>query len=283
MLFITTVEEYTIGGKIILGIFFVALGLMFLYYALKMFELGYVMLNKKPLYVHLYLKLRKLSPEQTSVLKRQFTFYNKLPKQQQSYFSHRVASFIKDKNFIGRGGLEITDEVKVLISSTAVMLTFGFRDFYIGLIDKIFVYPDAFYSKTNQDYHKGEFNPKLKALVLSWDDFVQGYNVNNDNLNLGIHEFVHAIHLNSIKERDVSSTIFKDSFKELTNLLAQNKSLRDELIASKYFRAYAYTNQFEFVAVVIETFIETPIEFKNQFPEVYSKVKQMLNFNFVGY
>src|SRR5690606_1527818 len=138
-------------------------------------------------------------------------------------------------------------------------------------------------STTNQEYHKGEFNPKLQVLVLSWKDFKNGFDVKNDNINLGIHEFAHAIHLNSIKERDVSSTIFADTFKELTTLLSEKEILRKELIESKYFREYAYTNQYEFLAVIIENFIETPTEFKTQFPEVYDKTKQMLNFNFAGY
>ncbi len=277
------IEDYALGSKVILGIFFTALAIMFFYYGFKMFEMAYVIRNKKPLFVHAYLKLKKLPVGQRAILETQFIFYTKLSAKEQTYFEHRVVSFIKDKNFIGRSGLEMTDEVKVLISSTAVMLTFGFRDYYIGLIDKIFVYPDAFYSNTNRDYHKGEFNPKLKALVLSWYDFKQGYNIGDDNLNLGIHEFAHAIHFNSIKEKDVSSTLFRDSFNELTTLLSNNKSLRKELIESKYFRAYAFTNQFEFLAVLIEYFMETPLDFKNQFPSIYDKVKQMLNFNFAGY
>lgn len=276
-------ERYTTASKVILGVFFAALVILFFYYAFKMFEMAYVMRNKKPFFVHFYLKLKKLTPKQQSILRLQFSFYNKLTSKQQLYFEHRVSSFITDKTFIGREGLIISDEVKILISATAVMLTFGFRDFYIALIDKIFVYPNAFYSRVNQEYHKGEFNPKLKALVLSWNDFRQGYNIGDDNLNLGIHEFTHAIHLNSMKEKDVSSTIFRDSFNELTNLLSNNDLLRKKLIASKYFRAYAFTNQFEFVAVLVEYFIETPKEFRNQFPRIYNKVKQMLHFNFAGY
>ena len=119
--------------------------------------------------------------------------------------------------------------------------------------------------------------------MLSWEDFKEGYDDDNDNLNLGIHEITHAIHINSVKERDVSSTIFSDSFKELSVLLTEKESLRNNLMASPYFRKYAYTNQFGFLAVAIENFIETPQEFKSQFPEVYNKVRQMLNFNIQGY
>jgi hypothetical protein len=270
-------------GDAIVAVFLTALIIMILYFGFRMFEMAYVMRKKRPLYNHIYLKLKKLSPKQLAILRNHFSFYNKLNEKQKQHFEHRVASFINDKTFIGREGLQITDEMKVLISATAVMLTFGFRDFYIGLMSKIFVYPDEFYSKSNNEYHKGEFNPRLGALVMSWKHFEEGYDIGNDNLNLGIHEFAHAIHLNSMKERDVSSTIFKDSFRELTNYLSKNKPLRDELIASEYFREYAYTNHFEFLAVIIESFIETPTKFKNQFPRIYDLTKQMLNFNFAGY
>ena len=276
-------KDYSVSSNILLGILFTVLGYIILYYCFKMIEMAYVLKYKKPLYHHFYYYLRSLSDNQKIVLKQQFSFYNKLTKKEKRYFEHRVASFILDKDFIGRDGLLISDEVRVLISATAVMLTFGFRDYYIGLISKIVVYPSAFFSNTNQQYHKGEFNPKLAALVLSWEDFKKGFFNEGDNINLGIHELTHAIHINSLKERDVSSTIFSDSFTELFELLNTNESLKLRLLESDYFRRYAFTNQFEFLAVVIENFIETPQTFKNQFPIIYSKVKQMLNFSVAGY
>lgn len=280
---ILLLEQFSKGGMAVLFFFIAILVGLMISYALKLLEMGYVMRTKKPFFVHNPFFLKTLSIEQRKILLDQFKFYKKLSPKHQQYFDHRVASFIKDKRFIGREGLQVTEEMRVLISATAVMLTFGFRDFYIGLIDNIFIYPDEFYSTTNESYHKGEFNPKLETLVLSWKDFKKGFDNDTDKVNLGIHEFAHAIHLNSIKERDVSSTIFSDSFKELTDLLAHEEALRKGLIESEYFRDYAYTNQYEFLAVIIETFIESPSEFRSQFPEVYDKTKQMLNFNFAGY
>lgn len=275
--------NFDLSSKILLGLLLAILVYIMLFYIFKMIEMGYVLKYKKPLYNHFYFSLKRLNANQITVLQAQFLFYRRLNSKEKRYFEHRVASFITDKDFIGRDNVVITDEIKVLISATAVMLTFGFRDFYIGLISKIIIYPKAFYSNTNKNYHKGEFNPKLATLVISWEDFQKGFTNNRDNINLGIHEFTHAIHINSIKERDISSTIFSDSFKELSHLLASNETLRNDLMASDYFRKYAFTNQFEFLAVAIENFIETPNEFKLQFPEVYSKVKQMLNFNVAGY
>lgn len=283
MNYLLLIQDDTLVSKIILGFLFAILFYMMLHYAFKMYEMTYVMRNKKPLYRHGLGRLRRLSENQQILLKQEFIFFRKLKPKEQPYFEHRVASFIKDKTFIGRDGLDVTDQMRVLISATAVMLTFGFRDFYIGMVGKIFIYPDQFYSNANGEFHKGEFNPKLGALVFSWKHFLEGYDIENDNLNLGIHEFAHAIHINSIKERDVSSTIFSDSFRELTDLLSNEKDLRERLIASEYFRDYAYTNQYEFIAVIIETFIETPDEFRSKFPQVYGKTRQMLNFGFAHY
>lgn len=280
---ILVIQQYTLSSKIILGIFFVAMAYIFINYGMKMIEMGYVLKYKRPLYNHFYFSLRRLNKNQKSILTRQVSFYKKLTAKEQTYFEHRVASFIKDKDFIGRDSLVVNDEMKVLIASTAIMLTFGFRDFYIGIISKIVIYPSSYYSNINKAYHKGEFNPRFKTLALSWEDFVKGFDNESDNLNLGIHEITHAIHINSMKERDVSSIIFSDTFKELSTLFSENESLRDELKASDYFRKYAFTNQFEFLAVAIENFIETPQEFKTQFPRIYNKIRQMLNFKVSGY
>jgi len=283
MPFINTSLQINVEANAVLFIFLAVFVIAILYLSFKTIEIVFVMHKRKPFYVHFYTVKRQLSQEQVSILKDKFSFYTKLSSKEQRFFEHRIVCFIKDKNFIGRDGLVVTEEMKILIAATAVMLTFGFRDYYIGLIERIFIYPTEFYSNFNKKYHQGELNPKLKALVFSWKHFEEGFDIANDNLNLGIHEFTHAIHLNSIRERDVSSTIFQDSFKELIEMLSNNENLRQELTTTRYFRDYAYSNHYEFVAVIIESFIESPKELLSKFPEVYHKVKQMLNFNFAGY
>lgn len=238
---------------------------------------------KKPIVTHFYLKLKKLTPIQLSILKNEYPLFGKLSDQHQSYFEHRVATFIDQTQFIGKQGLVVTEQMKVLVAATSIMLTFGFRKYLLDLINTVILYPESYYSQINEANHKGETNPQLKAIVFSWKDFKQGYNIGDDNLNLGIHEFGHAIHLNASINNDVSSVIFSRGFQNLTSYLQNNPRLREHLIASKYFRAYAYTNQFEFFAVLLENFIETPKEFKSQFPHLYSYIKEMLNFKFAGY
>ncbi|WP_159022652.1 zinc-dependent peptidase [Formosa sp. L2A11] len=227
--------------------------------------------------------MKKLNAEDKNLLKSKFNFYRHLSSKEQLYFDHRVSCFIKDKDFVGRKGLEVSREMKLLISAHAVILTFGFRDFFIGLIDKIFIYPDQFYSMSNASYHAGEINPMMKVLVISWEDFKDSLDLKGETVSLGIYEFTQAIHLNSMKEGDVSSTIFTDSFKELAAMLTKDEPLRQKLLRSRFFEGQAFLNQFQFLAVIMEHFIESPSEFRGQFPQVYAKTKQMLNFDFAGY
>ncbi|RSK41966.1 zinc-dependent peptidase [Mangrovimonas spongiae] len=277
------IKQNTVYDNIIGVLFIVAIGGFLGRFLFRYIEMGYALFKKKPIYTHLYLRPKTITSKQEQILVSKSHFYKRLSPKKRQYFRHRLALFMNEKSFVGRQDMEITEEVKVLISATAVMLTFGFRNFLIGMVDTILVYPAAFYSNTNNSLHKGEFNPKLKTVVLSWEDFVLGIDVSNDNLNLGVHEFAHAIHMNSIKYQDINGALFLKSFNELVTLLINNETLKQDLIESSYLRGYAYTNQYEFMAVVIEHFIETPSEFRSQFPQLYNKTKQMLNFNFAGY
>lgn len=248
-------------------------------------EMAYVEhISKRLFYNHIYLKKSKLDAQYQYILRTQFKFYNRLNKQQQSYFQHRMHYFISTKQFIGKGVI-VTDEMKALMAATATKITFGLRDYKIDLLDKILIYPDTYFSTYNGVYHKGEFNPAYGALVFSWKHVAEGYQIQDDNLNLAIHEFVHAVHFNYLQNRGKSSSaaIFLNTFNELSGFLNDQHQYRNNLLKSDYFRPYAHTNQFELLAVLIENFIETPTEFQQLFPEVYAKIKQMLNFNFYGY
>ncbi|MGC6432295.1 MAG: zinc-dependent peptidase [Jejuia sp.] len=246
-------------------------------------EMIYARFTKRPILVHFYLVKSALNKSNRLVLEKESSFYNKLERREQRFFRHRVATFIKKTNFEGREGFTITEDVKVRIAIVAIMLTFGFRNYLIKYLKHIVVYPTTYYSRFSKSENKGEFNARSKTVVLSWDNFIEGNKIDNDRLNLGIHEFAHAIHFNSIKNEDINSILFIDTFNELRDLLSSNDRLKQKLATSGLIRNYAFTNDSELLAVILETFIEAPTTFKLQFPNIYSMVKQMLNYHFKGY
>ncbi|MEM9897573.1 MAG: zinc-dependent peptidase, partial [Bacteroidota bacterium] len=135
-----------------------------------------------------------LKQKHKDFLLRNFTFYQKLPPKSKKIFERRVALFTSTKKFIPRQMNHVTWEMKVLISASAVQLTFGFPKVNLSWFKYILVYPDVFFSNANQAHHKGEVNPKAKSIVLSWKHFVEGY-LTPDGRNLGLHEMAHALRL----------------------------------------------------------------------------------------
>lgn len=257
---------------LIIGAFFLYTGM----FVVSLLDDISISLFQKPLYIHLYFKTKKITPEEEYILRQQFDFYKKLTEKQKSYFHHRLAAFIEKYEFISREGFQINKDVQTLIAGTYIMLTFGMRRYLIDSFDKIIVYPDEYYSSQNEQFHKGEFNPRMKAVVFSWKHFREGYQINNDNLNLGIHEFSHVVHHHSLRSNDGSSLAFRKHYEKL-NEEVNHPPNRQKLIESEYFRIYAFTNHFEFISVIIEHYFETPNEFKKQFPELYASVSMMLN------
>jgi Mlc titration factor MtfA (ptsG expression regulator) len=257
-------------------VFLLAFGLV-LRVIFKFLEYCFGLVSGKPFFVHFCPFPKKISSEAVHFLNSKFPFYTRLSDKKKTYFEHRIAVFVDNYEFVSRGNFVITEEVKVHIAATITMLSFGMRHYLCTVFDKIIIYPSVYYSNLSKQYHKGEFNPNAKAVVFSWEDFQKGYDISNDNLNLGIHEFAHVLHHHGLQSNDTSAMLFSRMYNEINDEVSIS-SVREQLIQSNYFRVYAFTNQFEFLAVILENFFETPLEFENQFPDLYAKVALMLNF-----
>ncbi len=253
------------------------LAFLLLFFAFYVVEIIYLRNHKKPLLVFVNVIFLKLSHSQQQILSNNFHFYTRLKPKYKRYFEHRVANFINSYAFVGRD-ISVTEEMKITVAGTAIMLTFGMRDYLNPLFKRIIIFPDIYYSEQTENYHKGEFNPKLASIVFSWKHFKEGIEINNDNLNLGLHEFTHAFHIHSLKSEKATAVLFNESLQNLFRVVS-NPELKKQLISSGFLRDYAYENQFEFVAVLLEYFFESPHEFKAKFPSIFLKVKHMINYN----
>ena len=111
----------------------------------------------------------------------------------------------------------------ILIAGTYVMLTFGMRYYLINTFRTIIINPASYFSISNQEYHKGEFNPIMKVVAFSWEDFLLGHQTTNDNLNLGLHEFAHVLHFHAMKSSDPSSVLFYDGFNKVITYFKDEK------------------------------------------------------------
>lgn len=218
---------------------------------------------------------QQMNGAQRAIVTRHITFYNNLSPANKLYFEHRVLKFIDTYKFIGREGVVITLKMKILIASTAVMLTFGMRRYLFASFSNIIIYPHNYFSKITKKQHKGETNPRFGTIVFSWDDFLEGIKIEDNNRNLGLHELSHAMYFSFLKTRSFTAVVFLDNFNILLERLKDRK-LQRKIVKSGYLRQYGFQNKFEFLSILIEHFFETPEEFKEKLPEIYRMVKVMM-------
>ena len=257
----------------LVSVFFVSLLSIYLLFVIV--EPIFIFLFNRPIYIHFYPFPYKLTSVQQALLARYYPFYTRLSSRKKRYFEHRVVKFLKRYQFVGRD-IEITDDIKLLIAGSYVMLTFGLRRFLIRVFQTIIVYPHSYNLSSNDNFHKGEFNAKAKAVVFSWEDFLLGLQSENDNVNLGLHEFGHALHFHGLSSKDASAIVFYDAFNVVISYFL-DPNLKKQLQQKGYFRDYAYVNEFEFMAVVFEYFFESPELFKKNHPTLFAHVSIMLN------
>lgn len=164
--------------------------------------------------------------------------------------------------------------MKVLISASAIQLTFGYPKVHLEWFRYILIYPDSFFSQANQQHHRGEVNAKSKSIVLSWKHFVEGY-LEADGRNLGLHEMAHALRLeNRIRNSQynfLDSSIMDEWERQATATMGEMRSGNET-----FFRSYGATDQEEFFAVAVENFFERPADFKQQHPYTYSTLCRLL-------
>lgn len=253
-----------------------AFGSWVVYMLFRVFETWYANKTDRLIYRDVWV-FRTLSRKQKEILQTNNEFYKNLSPKEQRRFEYRIKVFLGETKFVGREGLVVTEEMKVLIAATAMMITFGRKNYAYELVDYVLLYPDVFYSAANDAYHKGEFNPMQKTIVFSWKDFEYGYRITDDNLNVGIHEFVHALQIGAKRSYDIDALRLERVFQRILRRLT-NQEVKDKLDEVKYFRAYAFTNQYEFMAVMTEYFFESPLNFKEYFPELFYHTETLLNF-----
>jgi len=181
--------------------------------------------------------------------------------------------FIDTKEFTTRDGLQLTTEMILTISSAAIKITFGLSDFRLALFHTIIIYSDEFYSKVSQAQVKGETNA-AGVIVFSWKDLIFGVSIPNDSINLGYHEFAHALFLENLMNPYENS--FKKYYREWLVFITNYDKLK-EVKRRHIFRDYAAVNEAEFFAVALENFFEKPDNFKKELPYLYEYMTKILN------
>jgi Mlc titration factor MtfA (ptsG expression regulator) len=200
-----------------------------------------------------------------NLLSSKFSYFRLLDDKEQKLFVSRLRYIRDEKHFVGRG-LELTEEMEVIVSAAIAQLTFGLSEFDLEDFSEIHLTPGTFYSRiVGQDVKGLTFDSG--RIILSWKDFEEGYAIANDKINLGLHELAHAFFLDYFAVGEIENEFHEWN----TAALREIQSMRMGT-DSHFLRDYAATNIQEFWACSVECFFEAPVEFKKNIPDLYIKM-----------
>lgn len=231
-------------------------------------------LNLKHTLVNLFLRSSS-KHECHEVLSKWNSYYTALSKKHQQSFVIRTLLFLNTTNFGSKEGFKLTTEMKLVISSAFVEITFGLKQDVLNIFKTVFVTPSSYAYKGRDVLYDGDVNTVTKQVNMSWPAVEKGFIITNDGLNIAIHEFSHCLIIEHVKG-SYFSKIFNDADLNSWKELATTKLplIRE----GKYtiFRDYGGTNLMELFAITLETFFEQPHEFYSYSPTFYRTTAKVL-------
>lgn len=213
----------------------------------------------------LWLYTKTLSGERQEILKEKFPYYKNLSQNARSEFRRRVHHFLINKEFISSDGIEVTEEMKVMIAATSIQLLFGREAYYLSCFDKINI--------TATDVTNLNAFRNTRQIEICWETFAAGYSSMTDGYNPGLKIMAMALSL----EYQFSQTgIFnRHTFKTFDNLYKVQAEKYIQSGKSKY-KNYNQVDRDEYFAVAVEYFFERPEHFNAHQPEMYRALSKLL-------
>ena len=221
-----------------------------------------------------------------NILREKVPIYNRLPEQFKKELHGLIHIFIDEKPFEGCAGLEVTEEMKVIIAGQACILLLNRPANFYPKLDVILVYPSAYVAKTVEQHGWGTFVEKEQArlgeswhsgiVVLAWDSIVHETRDVRDGHNVVLHEFAHQLDQEDGSSDGAPLLETKSQYVSWARHLGTVYSELQEAVARHrptFIDQYGATNPAEFFAVVTETFFEKGAGLKRRMPELYEELR----------
>jgi Mlc titration factor MtfA (ptsG expression regulator) len=239
-----------------------------------------------------WLRSRPFPPAWRAIVRQRVPQVRQLPADLQLQLKRHIQVFVAEKRFIGCGGLEVTDDMRVTIAAQACLLLLNRRSGYFPALREILIYPSAFAVRRRtvdaagvrhegRAVHLGE-SSSHGTVVLSWDDVVRGAADASDGHNVVIHEFAHQLDQENGDANGAPpmlgrhrverwTRVFNDAYAQL------HRQLREH--AEPALDPYGASSPAEFFAVASEAFFERPGHLAAAFPELFSELSRFYRVN----
>ena len=205
-----------------------------------------------------------------------------------------VRIFNSEKSFEGGGGLEITEEMRIVIAARACLLVLHRVELDEPLyaeLDTVIVYPSTYRARhqrqegyvvvEDEQTRLGESWTR-GVVVLSWDAVRSGAANPTDGHDVVLHEFAHQLdaedgvmdgtpELDDFQRYSVWSKVAGAEYAALLDAVERRRKTSID--------AYGATNAPEFFAVVVEQFFEKFVSLERKHPELYAELATFFRFD----
>ncbi len=213
--------------------------------------------------------------------------FAQLPADVQLQAKKHAQVLLAEKPFIGCAGLEVTDEMRVLVAVQAALLLLNRRTGYFAGLRQVLIYPGAFVVDRVTADAAGLAHDTRRVLsgeswqqgqvILSWDDVLAGAADPHDGQNVVIHEFAHQLDQETGHANGAPRGLGRKSGARWARVLSREYALLRQRPARGepgLIGAYAATDPAEFFAVVSELFFERPAELAAAHAALYAELAQ---------
>jgi Mlc titration factor MtfA (ptsG expression regulator) len=196
-----------------------------------------------------------------------YDHYPRLPPEWRTRFEDDLRLFLVQKRVTGVG-MEVTDELRLLVAASAVTLSLGWPDYEWDQLTEVLLYPDDF----DRDYAFGKNELAGQAhpwgtVILSVPALLESFEYPDDGYHVGLHEFTHIL--------DVDQTHFDGIPVGLDEAMvrpwveAAEREMEKLRRGRSAFDDYGAHDPVEFLAVAVEAFFEIPQIVRRRHSDVY--------------
>lgn len=219
------------------------------------------------------------------ILQRRMPYFRRLPADLQLQLKKHIQVLVAEKPVIGCAGLEVTEEMRVLVAAQAGLLLLNRRAGYFPRLSQVLLYPGAFIvDRVQRDgigLEQGERRVLLGEswqqgqVILSWADVVAGAADPGDGRNVVIHEFAHQLDQENGPANGAPFLGRRERYARWAATLGAAFAALRERVASELpgvLDPYGAQDPAEFFAVASEAFFEQPEALAAEQPALFGEL-----------
>lgn len=211
----------------------------------------------------------ELKEKEKKFLNSVSSFYVSLNDEQKIKFENRVYVFARFKGFkwVRSEKKELPQDMKLLIASNAVQITFHQEEYLFDKFDHYFAYNHDFPTPNKQFLHSVEVNMEDKIAIFNIEVLSNSQNVNNKIFNIGLFAFAEIFI--SLNPQKMYPEINKDVFWEDIELISEIS--KEKIIGTIGYEPETLT------PVLVTIFFMYNQSFKDKNPENFEKLCSIFN------